>query len=385
MIYDLKVDEIGENSPYWYVSKNISNDQKVLDVGCATGYLGEYLKNFFDFELIGVDYDDYYLKKADERHIYSNLIKLDLNNFENELNDYVSYFDRIIVCDVLEHLNNPMAVLKNLSRFLKDNGKFLIDVPNISHAAIKYNLLINKFDYTPFGLLDETHVRFFTIDSLIKDLTKNSFLIKDMEFIILVAGQYHDQFVDYSKYPQGIIDLIENDFQSSVYQIFTVFEKSDLDFESLIKINSHFQQWNPELTKKKEKFVPNNYDNSLKGLEDIIQDKEKMISDLNDNITEKAEIISILESRNSFLNDNITEKAEIISVLESRISELKENINEKVQINYKLKTSIQNKNDTILQMKEDIGNLKSIINEIKSSRSWKLTKPLRNFSFIIKK
>ncbi len=327
MIYDIKVEEIGENSPYWYVKNNISDHQKVLDIGCATGYLGAYLKQFYDLELVGVDYDDYYIKKAGERNVYSDLIKLDLNNFDEELNDYVSYFDRIIICDVLEHLNNPMDVLKNLSRFLKDDGKFLIDVPNISHASIKYNLLLNKFEYTPFGLLDETHIRFFTLDSLVKDLTKNNFLITDMEFIFLGAGQYHDQFVDYSKYSQEIIDVIENDLQSAVYQFFTVFEKSDLDFESLNKINSHFREWNKELTRKKEEFVPNNH--VLKNLETINKDNQKIISELNENIIEKAEIISVLESRTTFLNENIIEKAEIISVLESRISTLEGNIIEK--------------------------------------------------------
>lgn len=363
MIYDLKVDEIGENSPYWYVSKNISEDQKVLDVGCATGYLGAYLKQFFSFELVGVDYDDYYLKKAAERNVYSKLIKLDLNNFNNELDDYISYFDRIIVCDVLEHLSNPMEVLKNLSPFLKDSGKFLIDVPNISHSSIKYNLLLNKFDYTPFGLLDETHIKFFTLDSLINSLTKNNFLIKDMEFIFLGPGQFQDQIVDYSKYPQEIIDLIENDLQSAIYQIFTVFEKSDLDYDSLIKLNLHFNELNREFISKKNKYVPKNYSSPLKNLEDII-------SFLNKNINEKDTIISDLEVHISSLNQEISEKDTIIITLYK-------NINEKDLINSKLKTAIKNKDITIK-------NLKSIISEMKSSRSWRLTKPLRN-SFLGKK
>lgn len=350
MIYDLKVDAVDENSPFWYVRENISENQKVLDVGCATGYLGEYLKSILDLDLVGVDYLDFHLKKAAERDIYSNLINLDLNNFDNELDEYTSYFDRIILCDILEHLNNPMDVLRKLSCFLKDGGKFLIDVPNISHASIKYNLLLNKFNYTPMGLLDETHIRFFTQDSIINDLSKNNFLIKNMEFIFLGPGQFfHDQFVDYGKYPQEIIDFIENDFESSIYQIFVVFEKSNLDFESLIGLNSRFKELNHELIFKKEKYVSINYNNPLKNLEDNLKEKEEKISFLKLDNVEKGQIISKQETIIQNKNDVINQLNDVIN-----------------QLNYTIK------------------DLNLVINEMKNSHSWKFTKPLRNFTLFFK-
>ena len=371
MIYDLEVDKIGENTPYWYVRKNISDKQNILDVGCATGYLGAYLKRNFDLNLVGVDYDNYYLKKAAERNVYSDLIKLDLNNFDNELVDYVSHFDKIILCDVLEHLNNPMDVLTKLSQFLKDDGNFLIDVPNIAHSSIKYNLLLNKFDYTPFGLLDETHVRFFTCESLIKDLSKNNFLIKDMEFIFLGPGQFHDQIVDYAKYPQEIIDLIENDLESSIYQIFTVFESSDLDFETLNHLNYRFNEFKPDIIQKKEKYVGKIDYNPLKSLEDSFKDKEKIIS---------------------YLNHNIDEKTMIVSQLEKHIYSLNEEINGKAKIILKHENTIQNKNSDINRLDNNINrldnnikNLKLVISTMKNSYSWKFTKPFRNLSSFFKR
>ena len=104
MIYDFKMVDAKKNSPWWYVSQNVSGNQRVLDVGCATGYLGCILKNKFDVDIVGVDNQDYHLEKASELNVYSNLVKLDLNSFENELDEYTAYFDRIILCDVLEHL-----------------------------------------------------------------------------------------------------------------------------------------------------------------------------------------------------------------------------------------------------------------------------------------
>ena len=64
MIYDFKIDDVEENSPFWYVCENIERNQRVLDVGCATGYLGEFLKNNFDVDIVGIDYQDYHLNKA---------------------------------------------------------------------------------------------------------------------------------------------------------------------------------------------------------------------------------------------------------------------------------------------------------------------------------
>ena len=82
-----------------------------------------------------------------------------------------------------------MEVLRKLSKFLKTDGKFLIDIPNIAHSTIKYNLLINNFNYTPLGLLDETHIHFFTPNSIINELSQNHFLIQEIEYIFLGSGQ----------------------------------------------------------------------------------------------------------------------------------------------------------------------------------------------------
>ena len=233
MIYNFEMDDAKENSPWWYVCENIEGNQKVLDVGCATGYLGNILKNNFDnIDIVGIDNQDFHLDKAKKLNIYSNLIKLDLNSFESELDKYTSYFDRIVLCDVLEHLYDPIEVLRKLSRFLKWDGKFLIDIPNISHSSIKYNLLVNNFNYTSMGLLDNSHIRFFTLNSIINELSRNKFYIDKINYIILGPGQFaHDQNVDYKNYPPKVIEYIENDSESVIYQIFLVFKKSDLDLD----------------------------------------------------------------------------------------------------------------------------------------------------------
>ncbi len=369
MIYDFKIDNVEENTPFWYVCENIQKDEKVLDVGCATGYLGEILKNNFDAEVVGVDNQDYHLDKARKRNVYSDLIKLDLNSFESELNKYISYFDKIILMDVLEHLNNPMEVLNELSKFLKKDGKFLIDIPNIAHAAIKYNLLMDNFNYTSMGLLDETHIRFFTLSSIINELSKNKFLIEDVEYVFFGPGQFGDQDVDYAKYPQEIIDYIENDTESSIYQIFIVFEKSNLDFKSILDHNISFKE--DEILSQKEKNLPENINNPLKTIEETIQFKEDTITNLEIDLKEK--------------NDGLIDSLGKLQEKNEDIIELLTKLNKKNDSITDLERMVKDKNTSIIKLTTNIKSKNRIIRNMKTSRSWRITKPLRSFTLFLKR
>ena len=383
MIYDFKIDDVEENSPFWYICENIGRNQRVLDVGCATGYLGELLKNNFEVDIVGIDYQDYHLNKAQKRNVYSDLINLDLNSFENELNKYNNYFDRIILADVLEHLTDPMEVLVKLSKLLKSDGKFLIDIPNIAHASIKYNLLSDNFDYTPMGLLDNTHIRFFTLNSIIKELSRNKFLIEKIEYIFFGPGQFHDQSVNYANYPKEIIDYVENDIESAIYQIFLVFEKSDLDHESLLNRNIKFKE--SDIITEKEKHAPETINNPLKTLEDIIQENNNAITYLERNLNQKNDdivnlLVKLQEKDNNAISllTKLQEKSDNIVYLERKL-------NEKINHFNNLNKSYKGKNESIIRLTKNIKKKDGIINKMEGSNSWKITKPLRNLTFTLKK
>jgi 2-polyprenyl-3-methyl-5-hydroxy-6-metoxy-1,4-benzoquinol methylase len=72
------------------------------------------------------------------------------------------YFDRIVLGDVLEHLPNPLQALERLNPALREDGKFIISVPNVAHVTVRLKLLMGHFEYTDRGILDRTHQRFFT-------------------------------------------------------------------------------------------------------------------------------------------------------------------------------------------------------------------------------
>lgn len=71
-------------------------------------------------------------------------------------------FDHIVFADVLEHLANPDIALERCRCFLEDGGSVIASIPNVAYYRVRQDLLLGRFDYGPFGILDKTHLRFFT-------------------------------------------------------------------------------------------------------------------------------------------------------------------------------------------------------------------------------
>lgn len=98
-------------------------------------------------------------------------------------------FDAIVAGDVLEHLYAPWAILESLHPFLKDEGQVIASLPNLGHNAIISSLLTGDFDYQPWGLLDKTHIRFFTINSTQKLFNDAGFKIIEVDFVVKTPEQ----------------------------------------------------------------------------------------------------------------------------------------------------------------------------------------------------
>ncbi|MHA1274499.1 MAG: class I SAM-dependent methyltransferase [Candidatus Helarchaeota archaeon] len=146
----------------------VGKDKTVLEVGCATGYISKKLKEN-GCKVTGIEINPQSAEIAKE---YCEQIIV--GNVE-ELKDLPlnrDYFDFILFADVLEHLLHPTRTLAKLKKYLKKDGKIFISLPNIANYRVRLNLLVGRFNYTEIGLLDKTHIRFFTIRTakqLIKD------------------------------------------------------------------------------------------------------------------------------------------------------------------------------------------------------------------------
>jgi hypothetical protein len=91
-------------------------------------------------------------------------------------------FDTITLVDVLEHLQHPMALLERLKPLLLPEGRILLSVPNIAHASVRLELLNGHFSYEQAGILDATHLKFFTVDTLQEMLVEAGYAVHEIDY-----------------------------------------------------------------------------------------------------------------------------------------------------------------------------------------------------------
>lgn len=133
---------------------------KVLDVGAASGTLARMCQNK-SLRLFGVEPSPEWAQIATPLYekIWVGLI--------DEIDDAsLKGYDVVVLGDVLEHLSTPEVVLQRLVALQEANSVFMISVPNIANLWVRLNLLFGRFDYTDRGILDKTHLRFFTRKTL---------------------------------------------------------------------------------------------------------------------------------------------------------------------------------------------------------------------------
>ncbi|MHB1679698.1 MAG: glycosyltransferase [bacterium] len=199
------IDLNDKNSSHSIIVDLIEENSTVMDVGCSYGYLGEWLKVNKNCIVYGIDNDEESLEYAKKKNCYKDLFKIDLddplkNKDEfNRFNKLYHIFDYVIVADVIEHMKNPTNVLLLLSQNLKFYSDIILSVPNIANIDIILNLIEGKFNYGEFGILDNSHLRFFTKNSFIdwiKSINESDLSI-DFNFEINYIGNtiYISEFV----------------------------------------------------------------------------------------------------------------------------------------------------------------------------------------------
>lgn len=142
--------------------------KKILDVGCASGMLGKALKERQDCHVTGIEYVPQVAEEA-----RSNLDLVFCGQVEDVMSQLPrEHYDCIILADVLEHLREPWDVLQELMKYLAPDGVFVISLPNVRHWSVLKNLLEGNWRYLEAGVLDKTHLRFFTRSS-IHEMLKN--------------------------------------------------------------------------------------------------------------------------------------------------------------------------------------------------------------------
>lgn len=212
--YDTVVDPALENNSHNYMLQLVGTTKRVLDVGCASGYLAQALVER-GCTVSGVEYDAAAAEEA--RPHLQQLVVGDLEQLDLVAELGRGEFDVVVFGDVLEHLRDPLPVLRQARDLLAPGGYVVISIPNVAHGAVRLQLLQGRFDYRPTGLLDSTHIRFFTRDNLRALLHDAGFAATD--FLRTTAGLFETELgVTADQVPPEVVAQVLEDPDATTYQ-----------------------------------------------------------------------------------------------------------------------------------------------------------------------
>lgn len=154
--------------------------RSILECGCSTGFISRHLA-VAGTRVVGIEIDTEAAEKA--RQFCARVLSLNLNqpDWSKAVGER---FDLVTYGDVLEHLLEPQAVLRETKNVLAPGGRVLICLPNIAYWTMRLKLLMGRFEYVSMGLLDYTHLRFFTFYTGRKMIEQAGYRIVDFHPIM---------------------------------------------------------------------------------------------------------------------------------------------------------------------------------------------------------
>ncbi|MFA5802762.1 MAG: class I SAM-dependent methyltransferase [Thermoleophilia bacterium] len=188
-IYDRpeEIDITNSGDSLALIARLIMKGSEVLELGVATGYFSRYLSQVAGCQVDGVEIDAAMAREAEPW--CRNLLVADLD--EIRLADHFSpgAYDAVVCADVLEHLAQPEDVLEQLKGLLKPGGVVVMSVPNIAYAGLVLSLMAGEFEYRSEGILDRTHRRFYTRQSLLEMIDGAGYEVMSLEPVHLPLQQ----------------------------------------------------------------------------------------------------------------------------------------------------------------------------------------------------
>ena len=152
--------KFSKGSSHHYVRQMVGQHKKVLNVGCGEGELDVELASKNGARVTGIDI----LTEPLHRQHMEAYYQADLDQGLDAVMDRIrgQNYERVLFLDVLEHLRRPEKLLQQCHESLSPDGEVVVSVPNVANITVRLALLLGQWNYTERGILDRTHVRFFT-------------------------------------------------------------------------------------------------------------------------------------------------------------------------------------------------------------------------------
>ncbi|NEO26506.1 MAG: methyltransferase domain-containing protein [Kamptonema sp. SIO4C4] len=245
--------QLDENNSLKKILTAVGYQKRVIDFGCSTGYLAKMLVER-GCQVTGVEVNAEAAQVAEnycERVIIGNVEDLNIAEVFPE-----EQFDVAIFGDVLEHLKDPKTFLEITRSLLTPTGYVVASIPNIAHGAVRLALLQGHFNYTSLGILDETHLRFFTrttMEQLFLDAGYEIDSIDCTDLPFLTPSPLLPEF-DRGRVDQTVLTALEKAADVNVFQfIITAFPVSTQNRE--LRLQKQLAEKKQELDSVKQELA----------------------------------------------------------------------------------------------------------------------------------
>ncbi|MGB8205647.1 MAG: methyltransferase domain-containing protein [Candidatus Baltobacteraceae bacterium] len=291
--------ELDPASSHGMMVRMVGHRKNVLEVGCASGYMARHLADWGN-RVTGIDIDAEAIEEARAYCEETIVADLDARPLAELLQG--KRFEVAVFGDVLEHLRDPLRVLRDTRSFLSPDGFVVISIPNVAHGSVRLSLLRGTFEYAPSGLLDKTHLRFFTLRSVRELCVRAGYRIESIERtkVPLFLETEDVPRVDEREFSRELIDEIRRDAEHDTLQ-FVVravpvsdSEHLDLALDALSNVETKFA----DATAKIDRF-------------------ERQLEELKST----AERLTDVASKTAAERDRLSEE---LAALETRLDEFKE-------------------------------------------------------------
>jgi SAM-dependent methyltransferase len=211
--YRTDVDPTAANNPHAFALELVGSGHHVLEIGCAAGHVTARLLEAGN-TVVGVELDEQAAEEARSIAGTVHVVDLDVTPVSSVES---GPFDVILLGDVLEHVRDPRSVLADVITLLAPCGRLVISVPNAAHADVRLMLLEGRIEYQSDGLLDRTHLRWFTKASFRELLADCGFVATRLRRVVFPIGGSNVPW-DREVHAPATLEFILADPEAETYQ-----------------------------------------------------------------------------------------------------------------------------------------------------------------------
>jgi len=365
------IDLENKNSSHALIVELTGVGKNVLEVGTSTGYISRILKDRGN-TVTGIEIDPEAGEIAGQHcdsMIIGDIEKLDLDAYFAP-----SSFDVIIFGDVLEHLVSPEDVLRKVKKYLRPDGFLVVSLPNVCHGDVILNLLMGDFKYTPMGLLDVTHLRFFGLRNIIDLFSRCGYSITDIHTTVLPVGSTELR-VDSGLVPGDLVKFVKSLPNASVYQY--VFKASpssapevegavptpDLDALFRVAIEERIQAETGPLLEELRAYEARaaSLAERVGQLTEETQSLQRIIADRDAQISSLTEQIALSDEELQSLKEALADRDAQVASLDEQVEQLTEETQSLQRIIADRDAQISSLNEQIALSDEELQSLKEAL------------------------